>query len=294
MSSTWTISLDQVRSQDGDAAELLTFLAYLNNRDIWYDLIKAGAHEDMPWICRVVENKIRFQRAMLKLQDYDLVNVVAGSYQVHPCLHDWLVEGLNSPLRYQYFITALTCVGSSIDNKSIPHYWVTSRRLLEHIEHLESPRFHELWERYAFEEAMLGLIHRIAELLRDWNRLAKAEQMYDRALAGYEKALGPDHTSTLNTVHALGILYRDQGKLDTAEQMYNRALAGYEKALGPDHTSTLNTVHTLGILYSDQGKLDAAEQMYDLALAGYEKAVGKDHPRAQIITRSLQGLRARQ
>ena len=32
--------------------------------------------------------------------------------------------------------------------------------------------------------------------------------MYVRALAGYEKALGPDHTSTLTTVNNLGNLYR--------------------------------------------------------------------------------------
>ena len=50
--------------------------------------------------------------------------------------------------------------------------------------------------------------------------------MYVRALAGNEKALGPDHTSTLDTVNNLGILYRDQGKLAEAEQMYQRALAG--------------------------------------------------------------------
>jgi hypothetical protein len=44
--------------------------------------------------------------------------------------------------------------------------------------------------------------------------------MYKRALAGYEKALGPGHTSTLDTVNNLGLLYRDQGKLDEAERMY--------------------------------------------------------------------------
>ena len=47
--------------------------------------------------------------------------------------------------------------------------------------------------------------------------------MYRRALAGKEKALGPDHTSTLNTVRNLGILYRNQGKLAEAETMYQRA-----------------------------------------------------------------------
>jgi hypothetical protein len=33
--------------------------------------------------------------------------------------------------------------------------------------------------------------------------------MYQRALAGNEKALGPDHTSTLNTIDNIGTLYRD-------------------------------------------------------------------------------------
>ena len=50
--------------------------------------------------------------------------------------------------------------------------------------------------------------------------------MYQRAMEGYEKALGRDHTSTLNTVNNLGILYRDQGRLTEAESMYQRALSG--------------------------------------------------------------------
>jgi hypothetical protein len=33
--------------------------------------------------------------------------------------------------------------------------------------------------------------------------------MYMRALAEKKKALGPDHTSTLDTVHSLGVLYAD-------------------------------------------------------------------------------------
>jgi tetratricopeptide (TPR) repeat protein len=70
--------------------------------------------------------------------------------------------------------------------------------------------------------------------------------MYNRALAGYEKVWGPEHTSTLNTVNNLGILYVDQGRHSDAEMMYNRALAGYEKALGPEHTSTLHIVNNLG------------------------------------------------
>lgn len=76
--------------------------------------------------------------------------------------------------------------------------------------------------------------------------------MYTRALQGYEKALGPDHTSTLQTVNNLGILYKNQGKLAEAEKMYMRALQGCEKALGRDHTSTLDCVYRLGRLYHNR------------------------------------------
>jgi Tfp pilus assembly protein PilF len=50
--------------------------------------------------------------------------------------------------------------------------------------------------------------------------------MYQRALQGFEKTLGLEHTSTLQIVNNLGNLFVDQGKLGEAEQMYQRALQG--------------------------------------------------------------------
>src|ERR1700722_2817943 len=89
-------------------------------------------------------------------------------------------------------------------------------------------------------------------------------------MAGFEKAWGPDHTSTLDTVNNLGILYTHQGHLEDAERMYNRALAGYEKAWGPNHTSMLRTVNNLRIFYTKQGHPDDAERMYN-------RLKGKNH-----------------
>ena len=101
--------------------------------------------------------------------------------------------------------------------------------------------------------------------------------MYQRALQGYEKVGGPDHTSTLETVNNLGLLYAARGKLDEAGKMFQRALQGSEKSLGPGHKSTLDTVNNLGLFYARQGKLDEAEKMYQRALQGKEKTLGPDH-----------------
>jgi tetratricopeptide (TPR) repeat protein len=59
--------------------------------------------------------------------------------------------------------------------------------------------------------------------------------MYQRALQGYEKALGKYHTPTLDTAYNLGILYLKQRSQFQALAKYNRALQGYEIALGRDH-----------------------------------------------------------
>ena len=50
--------------------------------------------------------------------------------------------------------------------------------------------------------------------------------MFKWALERFEKALGPDHMSTLDTVNNLGLLYADQGKLDKAKEMYQARARG--------------------------------------------------------------------
>ena len=64
--------------------------------------------------------------------------------------------------------------------------------------------------------------------------------MYDRALAGREKALGPDHTNTLNTTYNLGALLKKQGKFKEAKVLYQRCYDGYAKIYGATHSETLD------------------------------------------------------
>jgi tetratricopeptide (TPR) repeat protein len=123
----------------------------------------------------------------------------------------------------------------------------------------------------------LGACLSFSSFYRDQDRLDDVEKIYNCALAGFEKALGPKHTSTLDIVNNLGVLYANQDQLNEAERMFTHALAGYEKSLEPQHTSTLDMVNNLSILQRHQGQLDEAERMYTRALAGYEKALGPEH-----------------
>jgi Tfp pilus assembly protein PilF len=277
--TTWDLSFMQIKQQNARAANLLRFLAYLDHQDIWYEFLHGGQGGDQsPWFTELASDEFVFEDAMQTLTRYCLVEShhQTRSYSLHMCVHDWTLTGLNTQIDTTQYWLAFDCLASHIslddwDNLSALRY----RRFVPHAVRLMHERFQKSQQELL--QYKLTEMYVVARLLKEQVQYKAAERMYERALAGYEKALGPDHTSTLDTVNNLGILYRDRGKLAEAEQMYKRALAGKEKALGPDHTSTLKTVNNLGILYRDQGKLAEAEQMYERALAGKEKALGPDH-----------------
>jgi tetratricopeptide (TPR) repeat protein len=205
-------------------------------------------------------------------------------------VHDWTLQALNRDIHPEYFWLAVLCVASNVKMSSERDYWQANQRLVQHAMRLEHRRFQDVLDTGNLNESQCDDLDSLGDLWSYQNRFLRSELMYQRALAGYEKALGPDHTSTLNTVNGLGNLYRDQGKMVEAEEMYQRALAGCEKALGPDHTSTLNTVNNLGILYRDQGRMAEAEEMSHRALTGYEKALGPDHTSTLSTVNNLGNL----
>lgn len=76
--------------------------------------------------------------------------------------------------------------------------------------------------------------------------------MFQRALQGYEKALGADNVTTyipaLNTIWAFGSLFKRQADLTKARIMYSKALVGYDKVVRPDHPRSRNLQDNLRAL----------------------------------------------
>jgi tetratricopeptide (TPR) repeat protein len=305
-------------------------MAYLDNQDLWYELLQSGADDEISWWSEVVKSKVRFNSAMSRLYDYSLVEVRAGSYSLHACVHDWTLEFLNRSFDADLCRLAIRCIGRSVQWDTEAEYWVGNRRLLLHAQRLEHNRIGNsvdwsnvevanilciayLYRQFSmnaeaeimylralqeYEKARgaehtsaLITVNNLGNLYADQGKMAEAEAMYLRALQGKEKAWGAEHTSTLKTVNNLGLLYANQGKMAEAEAMYLRALQGYEKAWGAEHTSTLDTVNNLGVLYKNQGKMAEAEAMYLRALQGYENAMGADHPTTRVIVRNLSALK---
>jgi tetratricopeptide (TPR) repeat protein len=260
---------------------LLRLWACFDKRDIWFELLQHANSEDPEWIRKLTEDELNFNEAVGVLNEHGLVeldtsplgSIGSRGYSLHGWVHTWSILLLNKEWDCDLVKLALKLVVSHIPKQDATKSWLTQRRLLRHA--LRCSRI--VSSEMVPDDDMKWAFGTLGSLFRHHLKLDEAEKMYQRALQGYEKALGLDNTLTLKAVNNLGILYNDQGKLDEAERMLQRALQGFEKVLGPDHMSTLHPVNDLGNLYYYQGKLDEAEKMYQRALQEYEKALGPDH-----------------
>ncbi|KAH7128714.1 hypothetical protein B0J11DRAFT_277234 [Dendryphion nanum] len=284
--TTWIMSYEQVQRQSEEAAGLLKLWGFLDCGELWYGLVaailKLREKVEIPaWLLKIAESELEFVDAVGLLSRYSLIEATEGSdsYSMHAVLHKWCSQLVQGEEKDGICSVAAGIVAWNVPSENEVEFWTKQKRIIAHgvsvsrqmREYSMSPE-----GRATGASIQPWVFYNLGFLLSGEDR-REAEKMYLRALQGYEKAWGPEHTSTLMTVNNLGVFYASIGKLDKAEEMYQRALQGKEQTQGLEHTSTLNTVNSLGILYADLGKLDEAEKMYQRALQGYERALGLEH-----------------
>jgi tetratricopeptide (TPR) repeat protein len=268
--STWDISYKQVERQNVNSAMLLRLWGYFDSQDLWFELLQeCHSTAGLIWLRRITDDALSFNEAVRVLCDYGLVqpdmslrerSTESRGYAMHRCVYMWTVHVLNDSRDIMMAQVAMRCVAAHVPMKMERDYWVVQRRLLRHAGHCLAM---QTTGDISIAEGDEWVLQSFGSLYADQGRLDDAEAMFEWALKGYEKTLGPDHTSTLDSVHYLGILYKDKGRRDDAEAMYDRALKGYEKALGPDHASTLRAAENLRSFYAEKGRLDDAAAIYE-------------------------------
>ena len=91
-----------------------------------------------------------------------------------------------------------------------------------------------------------------------------AEELYQQALRGWEKALGGDlvgnYAPAVNTYNNLGIAFERQGRLEEARMMFERALEGYRIIYGVDNEEYRRTRRNLDCLDREESTRREAVQ----------------------------------
>ena len=294
--TTWMMSYNQVRTQSEEAANFLKLWAFLDSRDVWYELVACAAELDSSmrppeWLLRMAKNRLEFFDVMRLLSRYSLADArtEAASFSMHSVLHEWCYQLCEDNEDIELFRVSSSLVAMMVPSENDRQFWVLMKRLLPH-----GSRVYELFVEKvsvkAEESAKLDLpgwvFNELGTLFADQRKLAEGEKMFKLA-AVHETKLEPDSSCFPNAMMGLGRLYHEGGKVDEAEKMWKRALAGYEKALEPDHPQTLMVVQNLGLLYHGRGKFEEAEKMWKRALTGYEKALEPDHPQTLAVVQNL-------
>ena len=128
-----------------------------------------------------------------------------------------------------------------------------------------------------------GLLVSLGNYLRMIAAFDEAQDAYERALAIFEAAHGPEHPEVAVAVNNLGRVLQDRGDFDGAQAAFERALAINEAAHGPEHPEVAINVNNLGGVLRDKDDLDGAQAAFERALAIDEATYGPEHPK--IATR---------
>ena len=123
--------------------------------------------------------------------------------------------------------------------------------------------------------------------VHDLDRYAEAKQLYEKALAIYEKVHGPEHVDVAWTLYYLGWLHDDLGQYAKAVPLYERCLAIREKVLGSQHRNVAACLNRLGRTYAELGQNAEAEPRYRRALEIWEKALGPEDAKVAAVLHSL-------
>lgn len=304
IANTWLISFDQLRRRDPLAADYLSFMSCVDQKDIPLSLLPPAPSRKKETDAIGSLCAYSFVTKRPSGQALDLHRLV------HLATRNWLrKEGLLAETSKKV-VYQLAEVFPSHEFKKrpiwrmyLPHASValtsnlipeddTMIDLLENYANclIEDGRWEDAdppndrvvkarTARYGVEHpATLRNVLKRAVLFWNTNRWIEAEGLFEEALELGKRVEGPEHPNTMNTMTYLAVIYSRSCRLDEAEKLVKQALESQRRVLGPDHSDVLSSMSALAVIYWRQGRLDESEEVGIEALQGSRDILGVENP----------------
>ena len=284
--ATFQLAMEQAEAEAPGARAVLTLAVFYAPDNIPEELFKQAPEIYPPALQPVAASEARLAEAISALDYLSLVDFdpEKRTFSVHRLVQAAARDALGNGDEEAQWIAAAIKACNAADPGADFQHWAAYERLLAHVRAAAAIASDDIGPPLA--DALNGagfyLHHQAA--------YAEAEPLYERALAIWEKALGPDHPDVALSLNNLAGLYRAQGAYERAGPLYERALAIREKALGPDHPSVATSLNNLAALYYAQGAYERAGPLYERAQAIREKALGPGHPDVALSLNNLAEL----
>ena len=282
---TWLLSFTKLSAEHPDAVELLRLWAFLDPDDIDLDLLSAGRAETGEVLARVLGDRLERAEAVGALAATSLVTVAAeGHLRVHRLVQAVTRDQLDDDQAAAWVKRALNLVASIFPNHPDDHQsWPVCASVAPHVEALAE-----------HVNSYPNLTNKIGALLTNLGiyfaasaQESAARVSFERALAIFEAAYGPDDPKVAMILTNLGVVQRRMGEWADARASLERALAIKEAAYSLDDPKVALTLANLGTAHAELGELTDARASLERALAIFEAAYGPDHPE---VARTLTNL----
>jgi tetratricopeptide (TPR) repeat protein len=294
VATSWSLSLDQLRTEAPAAEDLLALCAFLAPDDIPRSLLTEHAEVLGERLRQTIEDGVAFGDAIAALGRYSLITVTDDALAVHRLVQAVIRIRLSHDDGRLWSEAAVDLLeaGFPTQPEEVAN-WPTFQRLLPH-----ALAAAEHAERLGVASRQTGwLLSWAAGYLRGRGQPRQARPIAERALAVTEAALPPDDPDVAERHDELGRSLLMLGDLEGARAEVQRALAIDEIAYGPDHPYVATDHGTLGDVLRDLGDLVGAREEYERALAIRETADGVSrteiaisHTKLAYVLRQLEDL----
>lgn len=319
---TWAISFEQIKRNDPQAAELLSFMSIFDKQAIPRQLLSSNREE------------VELEKALGTLKAFSLITVEQSrqAFNLHRLVYLTTRSWLNMNKELEFWTGKTLVLLSEIfplpqfENQEtwmayLPHahnvlnsnhlpageYIAQATLLFKVAQALERKGDFDSAEMMArtsldLREKILGeknpetlrSLTKLGSVLWRQGRYKEAEEISRQALNGLEETLGQEHVYTLASLSNLALILDGQGKKTEAEKLHRQALNSREKLLGKEHPDTLQSVNNLAIMLQGQERDGEAEKLHRQALSSGEKMLGKEHPNTLYTVNNLAAILQRQ
>jgi tetratricopeptide (TPR) repeat protein len=287
---TWQISIDYIREENPCAYAILHVIAYFNNQNIPFELIKAtvrskgeqednkhGQDDDADTESDGSEDDDNVIEAATRLTEFSFLrlrNAKSGlrSYEMHKLVQEVTRYALRKKESEPFFKSALEIM-LKIFPTSNPDTWDRCEVYLPHA--LAVSNCLEISQEKIGVSYLLG---KVSGYLHSHLRSREKEPVDLKALKLRKEVLGERHPNTIQSMADLAATYYQQGRSKEAEEIQVEVLALRKEVLGERHHDTITCMANLATTYHQQGRSKEAEEIYVKVLALQKEALGESYP----------------
>ncbi|KAJ5560226.1 hypothetical protein N7513_002625 [Penicillium frequentans] len=262
IAATWMISFQQVKLSSVLAADILSFIACIDHRDIPLSLLPSS------------RSKLEDHKALGILKAYSFVaaqtndRFISMHRLVHLATKNWL--------KNENLLQEWTGKAGEHLNKVFPSDDPGDRfRRLEYLPHAQSLLQNK--ELQLDVDMKENFAQSVGECLSANGRGDEAEVMFLKVLETRGERLSKNDGRLLITLACIASTYSVQGRLTEAEDILLEVVGIRKKVLGLDHPFTLTSMSDLALIYKGQGRLKESEELGLLVMEGRKKVLGVEH-----------------